>query len=300
MGGLSTENLGELHMAIVALLLKPTDISLRVFSLVELYTAIYLRRDLFDTGAGGDARLGVSPKVFEATVQQWFQRPSTRLSGDCVTVHYDVPITLAIAAQSAKSPPAIGQWVLDAVRNGTSGSLPPSPDAGAVCLQVELRITDQGWLRWGWGPAAIVVWLDQAARSILQWPLPRLALPRTATPDRWPALHAYARCRVWVESGLSPDPQDVGDRFDPLDQAVLLKLMDVIDKLADLTVPPPIDLYIQVEQTAVQAFESFDRRRVGQAANIFSPIQLGLVMLIKNLLYQVLHQGFGLKVAEKI
>jgi hypothetical protein len=298
MSGLSTENLGELHMAIAAFLLKPTDISLRVFSLVELYTAIYLRRDLFDTEAEGLARLGVSADQLEIAVRQWFQRPTTRLSGDSVTVHYDILIARAIAPYGSQSPQIISQYLCDRLRDQQwSHDQRPRP-ANTVELQVELRITEQGGLRWALGPAAIGVWLDQSARSVLAWPLPRVATT-AASPLLWRGLHAYARCWDWLPTA---PPLAILDSatFDPFDQAIVLKLMDTIDKLAEWHGPSRADHYLLAVTTAVQAFEALDRQGEGTVEPTCSPIRLGLIMLIRNLLYQVMHRGLGLKVAKKI
>jgi hypothetical protein len=299
MSRLSTENLGELHMAIATFLLKPTDISLRVFSLVELYTAIYLRRDLFDTEAAGLARLGVSADQFETAVRQWFQRPTTRLAGDSVTVYYDISIARAIAPYGSQSPQIISQYLCDRLRDQPwSSDRRPHP-ADTVELQVELRTTDQGYLRWALGPAAIGVWLDRAARSVLAWPLPRVVAPVAASPLLWRGLHAYARCSDWLTVAPSLGILD-SEAFDPLDQAIVLKLMDTIDKFAQWSDPTPLDHYLLVITTAVQAFEAIDQQGRGICNPATSPIRLGLIMLIRNLLYQVMHHGLGLKVAKKI
>jgi hypothetical protein len=299
---LSTENLGELHMAIGTCLLKPTDVSLRVFSLVQLYTAIYLRRDLFDTGAEGSGREGVPPEPTQALIQQWFQRPTMHRSSDSVKVHYDSAIPLAIAAKVAGSPQTIAAWMRDAVLDDTE-TLGLAPDPEAICVQVELRITDQGCLRWSWSPTALAVWLDQAGASIAHLPLLRVAIPPEDPPSHtlWRSLHAYARCCDWLSQGPPIGPPIAPEiTIDPLDWSILLKLMDVIDKLVESRLPPQIDSYLQATMVLVQAFEDYDRHYLSPAIEVPAPFRLGLIMLIKNLLYAILNQGLGLKTAEKI
>jgi hypothetical protein len=305
---LSTENLGELHMVIGNCLLKPTDVSLRVFSLVQLYTAIYLRRDLFDTGAEGIGREGVPPEPPANLIQQWFQRPILHRSSDSVKVHYDSAIPLAIAAKVAGSPQTIAAWMRDAVLEDTKTALKDALDPEAICVQVELRITDQGCLRWSWSPTTLAVWLDQVGSAIGQLPLLRVAAPPDPqSPQLWRSLHAYARCGDWLSqcSPIAAGPIDVGPiasepTIDPLDWSILLKLIDVIDKLVESRLPPQTDSYLQAAMVAVQAFEDYDRHYLSPAIETAPPFRLGLVMLIKNLLYAILNQGLGLKTAEKI
>jgi hypothetical protein len=301
-GVLSTENLGELHMAIGTCLLKPTDVSLRVFSLVQLYTAIYLRRDLFDTGDEGSGREGVPPEPVKNLIQQWFQRPMMRLSSDSVKVHYDSAISLAIAAKVSQSPQTIAARIRDAVLDDTETARRATPDPEAIWVQVELRITDQGGLRWSWSPTALAVWLDQAGRSITQMPLLRVAMPpNPQSPELWRSLHAYARCCDWL-SQCPPitAPIGFGATVDPLDWSILIKLMDVIDQLAASRFPPSINAYLQAAMVAVKAFEDYDRHCRCAPIGATPPFRLGLVMLIKQLLHAILKQGLGSKIAESI
>jgi hypothetical protein len=301
-GVLSTENLGELHMAIGNCLLKPTDVSLRVFSLVQLYTAIYLRRDLFDTGAEGRGREGVPPEQFNALIRQWFQRPTMHRSSDSVKVHYDSAISLAIAAKLPQSAQTIAAWMRDAVVDDTATARSTASDPKAICVQVELRITDQGCLRWSWSPTALAVWLDQAGPAIAQMPLLRVAVP----PDQsshalWRSFHAYARCCDWLsQCPIGPATIGTDIRIDPVDWSILLKLIDVIDQLAESRLPPQTDSYLQAAMVAVHVFEDCDRHYRHPAMETAPPFRLGLVMLIKNLLHAILNQGLGLKTAEKI
>jgi hypothetical protein len=295
---LSTEILGELHMAIALLLLEPTDTSLRVFSLVQLYTAIYLRVDIFDTAPGGRGREGVSIELAQSLIRQWFQRPTVHRSMDSVTVHYDVAISQAIAPALDQSPRAIAEWLRDTVLQATP---PPTEaaDPDAVWLQVELRITDQGWLRWSWSVSALLVWLDQAARSIQQWPLPAIAPADPSSPELWRCLHAYARCRDWLSQAVAhPVREPIGP--DALTWSLLGELMESIDRLADMRLPPPADLYLRAATTAAQAFEALDRAGLRRETELVCPFRLGLVILIKNLLGRLLAQGLGLKTAEEI
>jgi hypothetical protein len=293
-------------MAIGNCLLKPTDVSLRVFSLVQLYTAIYLRRDLFDTGAEGSGREGVPPKPIQALIQQWFQRPTMHLSSDSVKVHYDSAIPLAIAAKLPESAQTIAAWMRDAVIDDTKTAREAAQDPQAIYVQVELRITDQGCLRWSWSPTALAIWLDQAGASIAQMPLHRVATPPDPqSPELWCCLHAYARCGDWLSQGPTIAPTiaptiDAAATVDPLDWSILLKLIDVIDKLVESRLPPQIDSYLQAAMAAVQAFEDYDRHYLSPTIEVSAPFRLGLVMLIKNLLYVLLNQGLGVKTAEKI
>jgi hypothetical protein len=295
---LSTEILGELHMAIGICLLKPTDVSLRVFSLVQLYTAIYLRRDLFDTGMGGMGREGRSSEVVRSAILQWFQRPTMHLSGDSVKVHYDAAISRAIASQLSESVPTIGQWLLDAVLASSQTALLETPHPDAVCLQVELRITDQGCLRWTWALPELTIWLHHAARSIHHFPLLSApGDPRSA--QLWPALYAHGRCAHYLAPHLD-QPVALATTPAPWEMAILLKLMEVIDRLGEMALPPRPDFYAQTLKALVQAFDAIDRHCLSPIGAPLSPFRLGLVMLIKSLLYQLLHQGLGLKVADKI
>jgi hypothetical protein len=296
---LSTEILGELHMAIALHLLEPTDISLRVFSLVQLYTAIYLRVDIFDTAPGGRGREGVSIEQTRSLIRQWFQRPTVHRSMDNVTVHYDVAISQAIAAAWGESPRAIAQWLRDALLQ----TLPPppvAPDPDAVWLQVELRITDQGWLRWSWSASALLVWLDQAARSIDQWPLPPIVLADQSSPELWRCLHAYARCSAWLRQPPVAAPVREPIMPDALAWSLFGELMEMIDRLADLPAAPRADRYLQAATTAAKAFEALDRDGLSRGTGLVCPFRLGLVMLIKSLLGQLLSQGLGRKTAEEI
>jgi hypothetical protein len=286
-------------MAIARLLLKPTDTSLRVFSLVQLYTAIYLRVDLFDTAPGGRGREGVPIELIQSLIRQWFQRPTVHRSMGSVTVYYDVAISQAIAPALAQSPRAIAEWLRDAVIQAM-----PSPvgavDPDAVWLQVELRITDQGWLRWSWSASAVLVWLDQVARSIQQWPLPAIALADQSSPELWRCLHAYARCSDWSRQATVAQPLRAPLEPDALTWSLLGELMESIDRLADMRLPPPPDLYLRAATTAVQAFEALDRAGLGPGTELACPFRLGLVILIKNLLGLLLSPGLGLKTAEEI
>jgi hypothetical protein len=299
MDALSTEILGELHMAIVLHLLKPTDISLRVFSLVQLYTAIYLRVDIFDTAPGGRGREGVPIEVAQSPILQWFQRPTVHRSMDSVTVHYDMAISPAIAASWGQPPLAIAEWLQNVLLQALS---PPTGalDPDAVWLQVELRITDQGWLRWSWSAVALLAWMDQAARSIAQWPLPSIALADQTAPELWRCLHAYARCAAWLSQAPVAAPVLGPLEPDALTWSRLGELMAVIDRLADMRFPPPADLYLRAATTAAQAFEALDRAGLHRETELVCPFRLGLVMLIKSLLGQLLSQGLGLKTAEEI
>jgi hypothetical protein len=295
---LSTEILGELHMAIGICLLKPTDVSLRVFSLVQLYTAIYLRRDLFDTGMGGMGREGRSSEVVRSVIRQWFQRPTMHLSGDSVKVHYDAAISRAIAPQLSGSAPTIGQWLLDAVLESSQTALLENPNPDAVSLQVELRITDQGCLRWTWAMPELTIWLHHAARSIHYLPL--LAAPGDPrSAQLWPALYAHSRCADYLAQHLAP-PVALATTPTPWEMTILLKLMEIIDRLVEMPLPPRTDFYMQALKTVVQAFEAIDRHCFSPIGEPLSPFRLGLVMLIKSLLYQLLHHGLGLKVVDKM
>jgi hypothetical protein len=297
---LSTEILGELHMAIALHLLEPTDISLRVFSLVQLYTAIYLRVDIFDTVPGGTGREGVSIDQARSLICQWFQRPTVHRSMDSVTVYYDVAISQAIAASWGQSPVAIAEWLQNAVLQ----ALPPPTgalDPDAVWLQVELRITDQGWLRWSWSAAALLVWMDQAARSIAQWPLPPIGLAdHQSSPELWRCLHAYARCSAWLRQPSVAAPVREPIMPDALAWSLLGELIETIDRLADLPVVPREGQYLKAATTAAKAFESLDRDALSRGTELACPFRLGLVMLIKSLLGQLLSEGLGLKTAEEI
>ncbi len=286
-------------MTIARLLLEPTDTSLRVFSLVQLYTAIYLRVDIFDTAPGGRGREGVSIELTQSLIRQWFQRPTVHRSMDGVTVHYDVAIAQAIAPALAQSPRAIAEWLREAVLQAL-----PSPaataDPEAVWLQVELRITDQGWLRWSWSPSALLIWMDQAARSIQQWPLPAIAYCDPAAPELWRCLYAYARCSDWLRQAPAAQPRRESVEPDALTCSLLGELMESIDRLADMRLPPRSDLYLRAAMTAAQAFETLDRAGLGRKTELVCPFRLGLVMLIKSLLGSLLSPGLGLKTAEEI
>ncbi len=299
---LSTENLGEIYMTIGTCLLKPTDISLRVFSLVQLYTAIYLRRDLFDTGAVGSCGERVPPERLKLLIYQWFQRPTMHRLSDSVKVHYDSAIPLAIAAKVGGSPQMIATWISDLVIEDTKTALTAAPDPEAICVQVELRITDQGCLRWSWSPTALAVWLDQVASAIGQMPLfPVSVLPDLQSHALWRSLYAYARCADWLNECPSVGTPIVLDAtIDPRDWSILLKLMDIIDQLVESRLPPQTDAYLQATMVVVQAFEDYDRHCCRRPIAATPPFRLGLVMLIKNLLHAILNQGLGLKTAEKI
>ncbi len=289
-------------MVIGTCLLKPTDVSLRVFSLVQLYTAIYLRRDLFDTGAEGGGWERMPPELLKCLICQWFQRPKMHRSSDSVKVHYDSAIPRVIAAKVGGSPQTIATWMRDLVIDDTKTALKVALDPEAIWVQVELRITDQGCLRWSWSPAALAVWLDRVVPAIDQMPLLRVAVPPDPQSHAlWRSLYTYARCADWLHECPSVGTAIVLDAtIDPLDWSILIKLMEIIDQLAESRFPPQTDFYLQATMVAVQAFEDYDQhcRRAPIAAT--PPFRLGLVMLIKNLLHAILNQGLGLKTAEKI
>ncbi len=289
-------------MVIGTCLLKPTDVSLRVFSLVQLYTAIYLRRDLFDTGAEGGGRERMPPELIKCLICQWFQRPKMHRSSDSVKVHYDSAIPLAIAAKVGGSPQTLATWIRDLVIDDTKTAFKTALGSEAIWVQVELRITDQGCLRWSWPPAAFAVWLDQVAPAIGQMPLLRVAVPPDPQSHAlWRSFYTYARCADWLnECPAISTPIAFDGTIDPLDWSILIKLIDAIDQLAESRFPPQTDFYLQAAMVAVQAFEDYDQHHRRYLIAATSPFRLGLVILIKNLLHAILNQGLGQETAEKI
>ncbi|NJN48573.1 MAG: hypothetical protein HC805_00575 [Alkalinema sp. RL_2_19] len=289
-------------MTISSFLLKPTDISLRVFSLVQLYQAIYLRGDIFDTGFAGRVLPGVSPESARVAVQKWFQRPMMRLDDNPVNVHYYSAIPLAIAPKLQQSPAAIGDWIKQAVIFDAKRLLATTNPPHAVCLQVELRITEAGWLEWRWGTAALEIWLAHAARSLLILPLPPVKPSATwrTSDELWRCLYTYTRCQALLSRNFAGTTMPFSGALDPIVGRVLVKLMQVIDNLVDLPFPPEADSYVRALNTTVKAFEELECAYLDRSEAACPSLRLGLVILIKSLLTQLIQGAFGIKLAEKI
>ncbi|MBE9028544.1 hypothetical protein IQ266_02080 [filamentous cyanobacterium LEGE 11480] len=295
-------------MAISSFLLKPTDISLRVFSLVQLYTAIYLGRDIFDTGPGAIPLEGVPSEIAEEAIYKWFQRPILRLSTDCVKVHYYSAISLAIAPALQRSPQTISQWIVNSVVHATELTVLSSPDPYAVSLHVELLTTDQGGIEWCLSPTTLSLWVQHAGRAILTMPLPTLVAPQAfMTSDLlWRGLYAYARCcalsRVTLPADAASQVLNIHPELtmDAVEPRTLIKLMQTIDELSDVGFPIHPELYIKSVATVVEAFEHLERRDFRRTARSSTAFTLGLVILIKSLLFQLLQVGLGIEVTEKI
>ena len=283
-------------------LLEPTDISLRVFSLVQLYTAIYLRGDLFDTGKGEMLRQGISSVDVRSAARKWFQRPMMRLASNSVRVQYYSAIPLAVAAMLQRSPMVVAQWMVDAVIDDTQQQC-QRQNAGATCFQVELKITDQGWITWILTPSMLEKWLHHAAGAIVQWPLPAVAPPPAFLDSEllWRCLHAYARCSSWALQ-VEPIAEPIGQSsaIDPMDRLVLLDLLQVIDNLSDWSPPLQAAFYIKAVSIVEQAFERFWRHDPCARVEPISPFRFGLVRLLRNLLAQLLQVGLGIKVTQKL
>ncbi len=291
-------------MPIVTCLLKPTDISLRVFSLVQLYTAIYLGGDLFDTAPGRPRLEAVPSDLAKSAVKKCFQQPMMRLAATAGRVHYYSAIPLSVAAMLQQSPQVVADWMVDAVVSDTQRSIPlrqSTTPIDLVDLQVDLQVTDRGYIEWILSGVLLEKWLHHAAGSITHLPIPAIVPPAAFLNSErlWLCCHAYARCDAWLRQADTMLSITISDSPEPNEQLILLDLMRVIDQLADVPLPFQSIFYIDALDTVRQAFEHFWQSDLYQLGKPVSAFRLGLVMLIKNLLARLLQTGFGVKGAPK-
>jgi hypothetical protein len=296
---LSTEILGELHMTIAVVVLEPTDISLRVFSLVQLYTAIYLRGDLFDTVAIGGTAASRLPHEVPADVLSAFHGTRLRLIRADVKVHYSSAISLGLGTKWGRSADSVAAAIVTLLAN--TPSLPQDPHA--VSLQVEIRSTETGQIAWEWHPANLLIWLHHAARSLPQLPWISVTPDPAAIATLWPALQAYARLHTWLDRA-TPSAGEFSEApsmiLDPLDAQILVELMQIIDTLLDCPMPAASAVYIKLIHRLEQHFRELERTLLLVQAERLSGFRLGLVILMKNLLECLLTSILGQKVAKKI
>jgi hypothetical protein len=296
---LSTEILGELYMTTTVVVLEPTDISLRVFSLVRLYTAIYLRGDLFDTAPIASTSSPQYPNQATAAVLSAFRGSRLQLAPADVKVHYHSAISLGIGAKLGQPSDRIAARIVELLVQPQQ----PPQDPHAVCLQVEIRSTDKGQIIWEWEATQLLAWLHHAARCLPQLPWIRVSPSPDQILPLWPACQAYARTHTWIDRANATVHERIeveANVLDPLDYRILVELIQMIDRLLDHPMPHPVDFYVKTTKTVEQCFRSLERATTLAEVAGISAFRLGLVILIKTLLHCLLDAIFDQKLAEKI
>lgn len=283
-------------MSLCYFLLKTTDSSLRIFLLVQLYTAIYLEGDIFDT-ALGDPPWGVTPlKLDKTLILQWFQRPHWVLNDRQTSVCYSSAIGLTLAAKSHGTHGAISRGLLDSVICATSVNQKNADE----CLAVTGRITETGWLELHIDDRALVKWLIHTHQSIPPLPLIPVRLSPTAQQDPrlWQAIHAHVRINQILKT--RPD-----DRLEspPLislaDRPILVALLVLVDTLCDLSTIT-VDRYLDLTTQLVDAFTQMQRQYTTVQLADSSTLRWRLIILIRDLLERLLHQGLGQEIPSNL
>ncbi len=304
------------------LLLETTDSSLRILLLVQLYTAIYLRGDLFDTGQGGRPLMWVDRELAQRHIRQWFQRPNLVCSVQADQVIYRCPIGLSLASKLPQPAPDIVRQVADCMLAATvdpaSSAIAP-PDQTLHRAVIKLVTTDAGWLEFHCDDRVLQAWLWGYCRRYWVAPLGAGAIahplghePSADSAELWQCWYCYQRCRSLL---ARIDPADIGSYLEqwngprpttasdpPLnDQArsILLSLLHCVEQLeAAAGVADPIAAIGRPISQAFRALEQYSTRNqlIELPPHIKpAPIGLGLVILIQSLLGQILPPGLAHK-----
>jgi hypothetical protein len=284
-------------MSLCYFLLKTTDSSLRIFLLVQLYTAIYLEGDIFDT-ALGDPPCGITPLKLDRTlISQWFQRPHWVLNDRQTSVCYSSAIGLTLAAKSHGTHATISRGLLDSVICATS----VNQKIAAECLEATGRITETGWLELHLDDRALVKWLIHTQQSIPLLPLIPASLSpiQQQDPRLWPALHTHVRINQILATVPSLDHTKSLFPLAPVDRPILVALLTLVDTLCDLPVVTA-DRYLDFTTQLVDRFTQMQQQYTTVQLVDSSTLRWRLIILIRDLLERLLYQGLGQKIPSNL
>jgi hypothetical protein len=287
-------------------LLETTVSSLRIFLLVQLYTAIYLRGDLFATGEGGAAPHSSTLNLSQTLVRKWFQHGSLERVVTPSQVIYRCPIALNLAAKLHRPAPELARQMADLVVQTTTRTADLWSSSGvhefplavpyghqvdqAKLLPVAIVITDPGWLEFHLGDRALLLWLSAYQQRKITLPLVSWSQAQRSSPEFWQCYYSYTRCCNLLATGVSPAPAAT---MTGIEREILLKCLGAIEQLEAATIHPEADVYLKLGQSIGSIWESLQRAYTSQQFHQSGTARLGLVMLIQTLLQAILQAGVG-------
>jgi hypothetical protein len=287
-------------------LLETTVSSLRIFLLVQLYTAIYLRGDIFVTGEGGAAPHSPDRDLSQTFIQQWFQRGSLEQVVTPNQVIYRCPIALNLAAKLHRPAPELARQMADLVVQRTTHTadlwsssrvheLPLAVPYGhqvdqAKLLPVAIVITDRGWIEFHLNDHALLRWLSAYSQHQLTLPSVSLSLAQRSSRELWQCYYSYTRCCSLLITAPPPTPATA---MTVAEREILLKCLNAIERLEAATIHPEADVYLKLGQYIGDIWESLQRTYTSQQLHQPGTARLGLVILIQTLLQAILQAGMG-------
>jgi hypothetical protein len=298
------------------ILLETTDSSLRLLSLVSLYTAIYLPGDIFDTGLKKMPDPRGSTESAQTLIKAWFQHPVMSRSTPVGALVYGCPIAKSMASKLAISAEKLVRQMADSVISTAEKLLPSGCDPltkvqadrlvkslqvdttwlDTTWLEFDLDVTQEGWLKFEFDDRAIQTWLLHYA------PQPTLALPRVICSEveqgaieRWHCWYAYQRCSSLLDQldNWSPQLAQFPDQIDPVIRPLLLDCLSYIEQLEESLESPTAKVYLKLGGQISQVFEKLTRQYSSRQILHESTVALGLVILIQRLLKSLLEAGIG-------
>jgi hypothetical protein len=295
------------------LLLETTVSSLRIFLLVQLYTAIYLRGDIFATGEGGTAPHSPDRESPQSLIQQWFQRGSCERVSTSSQVIYRCPIALNLAAKLHRPAPELARQIADLVVQTTTHtadlwsssrvheSSPSVPYSHwmdqAKLLPVTINITDPGWLEFHLDDRALLIWLSAYPQGQMTLPSVSLSQTQRSSPEFWQCYYSYNRCCSLLEMSASPV---AAAAMTTVEREILLKCLDAIEQLEAAMIHPEADVYLRLGRYLGDIWESLQRTYTSQQFHQPGTARLGLVILIQTLLQAILQAGVGDNLVKKL
>jgi hypothetical protein len=303
-------------------LLETTDASLRILSLVCLYTAIYLPGDLFDTDRCGTGAAAIDQNQQQALIRRWFERPSLRRIDQLERVIYVSLIGSHWAAKFHLDPLILVRQIAEALirqqSGGSESGLPEfeaglnksgeqtgdiAPSSRLWRIRSTVWISDRGELEFHFDDRALQIWVWQYGQYLCH-AAPLLPAPddRPQMPDAlWQGCYAYARCRqLLAEVKVVPDRFALQDQLDKHDRDILLQLLSIVEQLEIALLHPRAAVYLKLATATSQAFEQLSRTSTSHALIQPSSLKLGLVLLIQGLLAQLLGAGLNLELCQNL
>jgi hypothetical protein len=223
---------------------------LKLLLLGHLYRAIYLTRDIFDTGEHSslenqpfvrDSTLVPdafrSPKALQS-ITSWFDRPHLRRdNGGPYPWVYHCPIAPALAAVLGwEDPQKLGMMIAHTVQKSIPGNHP-------ILGELRIFVGDQGWLSFDVQQPGLLAWLDFVDPSL--WPVDR----STHVLDQnqlWVCQHHHARL------SRHPIGSTTTSYLPESEWQLLGAVLDTIDQIEGLKLPLKAPLALKLADRLVK------------------------------------------------